>query len=290
MSLPVDVWAARLAATLHVFADDKKARAGARWLMNAAQEAGVEPRIGQVTFTKVLAANSTSTSTKQLPVDDSEHPDAPPRKRARKRKTGLQARLRGLPDYYSNQPQQECIQMLPALPCDPLPLEPDLTPLLVVAPAPTHSYAAAVRSPLVPVSRNNRMLAPAPTPAPVPVTVPAAAPVHTPATALETFLAAAPAPHGARAPAPATEPVAQPSQPRRAAAQRRSWPSAEDTRKFVDAIVVDNGWDNDCRSRIIRFEADGQSFKEPRRLRAAKVCLARRPAAVPRQADGRHST
>ena len=157
-----------------------------------------------------------------------------------------------------------------------------------VAPAPTHSYAAAVRSP---APAPEPVLAPAPTPAPVPATAPATAPVHTPAaTALETFLAAAPAPHGARAPAPATEPVAQPSQPRRAAAQRRSWPSAEDTRKFVDAIVVDNGWDNDCRSRIIRFEADGQSFKEPRRLRAAKVCLARRPAAVPRQADGRHST
>ena len=89
-------------------------------------------------------------------------------------------------------------------------------------------------------------------------------------TALETFLAAAPALHGARAPAPATEPAAQPSQPRRAAAQRRSWPSAEDTRKFVDAIVADNGWDNDCRSRMIRFEADAQSFKVkvPRRSRA----------------------
>ena len=54
------------------------------------------------------------------------------------------------------------------------------------------------------------------------------------------------------------------------AAQRRSWPSAEDTRKFVDSIVADNGWDNDCRSRLIRFEADGQSFKVkvPRRSRA----------------------
>jgi len=64
--------------------------------------------------------------------------------------------------------------------------------------------------------------------------------------------------------------LSQTSQPRRAAAQRRSWPSAEDTRKFVDSIVADNGWDNDCRSRLIRFEADGQSFKVkvPRRSRA----------------------
>ena len=40
--------------------------------------------------------------------------------------------------------------------------------------------------------------------------------------------------------------------------------------RIGDAIVADNGWDNDCRSRMIRFEADGQSFKVkvPRRSRA----------------------
>lgn len=91
-----------------------------------------------------------------------------------------------------------------------------------------------------------------PTPAPAPTPVPATA-------ALE----------------PETESVAQPLQPRRAAAQRpsRSWPSAEETRKFVEAAIADNGWDDGCCSRMIRFEADGASFevKVPRSSRAGET-------------------
>lgn len=117
-------------------------------LLHAAHEEGVGPRIGQVTFSKMLC--STNTSTTEAPARDAareaQH-DEPPRKKAKKRKTGFQAKLCALPEYYDSQVLDHFSIDTPTLLCEPLPgPEPDLSALLE-PPAPAPSYAQAVRSP-----------------------------------------------------------------------------------------------------------------------------------------------
>ena len=145
MALPVDAWSARLTATLHIFAHDKKARAGARWLMHAAQSARVEPRIGAITFSQLMQPTQPA------------HPVAPPIapegvelvSRKKKRKTGAQAKLRRLVDYYEAETDEASVWPPTHNPCEPPPLEPDLSPLLQLPPPPAPpSYAAAVLSPV----------------------------------------------------------------------------------------------------------------------------------------------
>ena len=280
MSLPVDVSAARLKVTLHVFAHDKKARAGARWLISAANEAGVEPRIGQVTFAKVLHSSTSITASTMLEQGEAEgaHPEAPPRKKPRKKKTGLQARLRALPEYYDCEVLEgEPVEMVyPELPGEP-PLEPDLSALLLPRAVSARSYATAARSPLA-TARDNAIAARN--------FVTAMKYAGEPGyeyrrgehgTGHYTIVAV---PGDARAkrgsppkPGDAREKRTSPPKPPKAMQQppRQPQPTAEELRQFVHASLADNGWDADLRSRMLRFDAaSGPSFKVqvPRTSRA----------------------
>ena len=164
MSLPVDAWSARLTATLHVFATDKKARAGARWLIHASLEAGVEPRIGPILLTKLPLSASSAPAITAARHEEAEGEQHVASSRKRRKKTGAQAQLRRIIDYYEAELQEAVsTDAVPAAPCPPSPPpEPDLPEYLAHFPpaAPTRTYASAARSPLSEATANAR---PAPT-------------------------------------------------------------------------------------------------------------------------------
>ena len=147
MSLDADVLAARLGATLEMFAANKKARAGLRWVVAAALEAGCEPRVGPLSFYKLQAPKSTGTTLECEPEATAGQQRSSRKRKRRPKPRAKRGALDGLVDYYNAQLCEEGVggDFLPPAPCAPPPLEPDMSELLTGAAAP-RSYAEAARS------------------------------------------------------------------------------------------------------------------------------------------------
>ena len=108
----------------------------------------MEPRIGPIVITQLMQpAKSLPAQAQPVPQPSAEV--VQPTARKKKRKTGVQARLRGIVAYYEDELRSVDADshVLPPAPCEQPPPEPDLSALLeldVPAVSP-RSYAAAAR-------------------------------------------------------------------------------------------------------------------------------------------------